>query len=197
MTKARRVSAFNNAGRIWTVAVNVDAIKRVRSLLGAALMDEVGGELLERLIAEPVLLWDVIYALCKPEADSEGMSDEEFGRADGRRRHRSGHHGPAGGAHGFFPEPEAPPPQTGDGKDGPAPGADASRGRGAAGRRRLREEAPSEAPFRHIPSPESGPIVHRLTGTAELAKGPATRYSGQSRALSAAVAFTSTRPPSA
>ena len=76
------MATFNDkAGRAWTVAVNVDAIKRVRSLLGVDLMDAVGGELLERLVADPVLLCDVIYALCKPEADARSVSDEEFGRA--------------------------------------------------------------------------------------------------------------------
>lgn len=71
----------DNADRTWTVTVNVDAIKRVRSLLDVNLMDAVDGKLLERLVSDPVLLCDVIYVICKPEADSKDVSDEDFGRA--------------------------------------------------------------------------------------------------------------------
>ena len=61
--------------------VNVDAIKRVRSLVGVDLMQAVGGKLLERLVSDPVLLCDVLYAVCKAEADAKNVSDEDFGRA--------------------------------------------------------------------------------------------------------------------
>jgi len=71
----------DNAGRTWTVAVNVDAIKRVRGLLDVDLLGIVEGKLVERLIRDPVLLCDVVYAVCKPEADEKGVSDEDFGRA--------------------------------------------------------------------------------------------------------------------
>jgi hypothetical protein len=76
------VKTFNdNAGRTWTVTVNVDAVKRVKSLLAVNLMEAVEGKLLERLVSDPVLLCDVIYAVCKPEADAKGVSDADFGRA--------------------------------------------------------------------------------------------------------------------
>ena len=71
----------DNAGRAWTVAIDVAAIKRVRSLLDVDLMSAVEGKLLERLVSDPVLLCDVIYCVCKPEADSNGVSDEAFGQA--------------------------------------------------------------------------------------------------------------------
>ena len=71
----------DNAGRSWTIAVNVDAIKRVRSLLEVNLMEAVDGKLLEQLVTDPVLLCDIIYVLCKPEADAQQISDEDFGRA--------------------------------------------------------------------------------------------------------------------
>jgi len=76
------VKTFNdNAGRTWTIAINVDAIKRVRSLLEVDLLEIVEGKLIEKLIRDPVLLCDVVYAVCKPEADAKGVSDEDFGRA--------------------------------------------------------------------------------------------------------------------
>lgn len=71
----------DNAGRTWTIAINVDAIKRVRGMLDVNLLEIVEGTLIERLIRDPVLLCDVVYAVCKPEADEKGINDEEFGRA--------------------------------------------------------------------------------------------------------------------
>jgi hypothetical protein len=71
----------DNAGRVWTVQVNVDAIKRVRDLVQVNLLEVVEGKLLERLISDPVLLCDVIYSLCKPEADAKNISDVDFGKA--------------------------------------------------------------------------------------------------------------------
>ena len=71
----------DNADRTWTIAVNVGAIKRVRSLISLDLMEAVEGKLIERLIGDPVLLCDVIYCLCRDDADAKGISDEEFGRA--------------------------------------------------------------------------------------------------------------------
>ncbi len=71
----------DNAGRTWTVAINVDVIKRVRGLLEVDLLSILDGKLVERLYRDPVLLCDVVYAVCKPEADAKEVSDEEFGRA--------------------------------------------------------------------------------------------------------------------
>ena len=71
----------DNAGRTWTVAINVDCIRRVKKLLDVNLLDAIEGKLIEQLVSDPVLLCDVIYVICKPEADAQSVSDEEFGRA--------------------------------------------------------------------------------------------------------------------
>ena len=71
----------DNAGRDWTLAVNTAAIKRIRAALDVDLMGVVEGELLRRLYADPVLLVDVIYVACRPEADKVGVTDEQFGEA--------------------------------------------------------------------------------------------------------------------
>ncbi|HUU30835.1 MAG TPA: hypothetical protein VMY69_01890 [Phycisphaerae bacterium] len=71
----------DSQGRTWTVVVNVSAIKRVRDLLQVDLLDVANGELLSRLADDPVLLVDVLYALVKPEADAQNVTDEDFGRA--------------------------------------------------------------------------------------------------------------------
>ncbi|MCY2927921.1 MAG: hypothetical protein NTV86_00215 [Planctomycetota bacterium] len=77
----------DNAGRTWTIAVNVDSIKRVKALVKdddgdpVNLLAAVEGRLLEKLVESPILLCDVVYALCKPDADTLKVSDEDFGRA--------------------------------------------------------------------------------------------------------------------
>ncbi len=76
------MKSFNdNLGRDWPVVVNVAAVKRVRGLVGVNLLEIVDGSLIDKLITDPVLLCDVIYAICKPEADKREISDEQFGEA--------------------------------------------------------------------------------------------------------------------
>lgn len=75
----------DNAGRTWTVAINVAAQKRVRGLLKVdlyKLVDE-GFKPLAALVSDPVQLADVLFCLCKEEADAKGITDEDFGRALG------------------------------------------------------------------------------------------------------------------
>lgn len=68
-------------GRTWSIDISVATLKRVRSLTSIDLLDAVGGTLLDRLVADPVLLGDVLYAVVKPQADERRISDEDFGRA--------------------------------------------------------------------------------------------------------------------
>jgi len=70
-------------GREWEIAVNVATIKRVRSLLDVDLMSLVDEQsnLIQRLQTDPVLLVDVVYVLCKPQADQRGVTDEQFGES--------------------------------------------------------------------------------------------------------------------
>lgn len=71
----------DNQGREWTVEITVAAIKRVRGLAGTDLMEVLEGSngLIEKLVRDPVLLCDVIYAACKPQADERQVTDETFG----------------------------------------------------------------------------------------------------------------------
>jgi len=72
---------IDNAERKWSIQVNISAVKRVKALLGVDLLELAGGDLLQRLVQDPVLLADVIYALIKPQADADGVTDEDFGAA--------------------------------------------------------------------------------------------------------------------
>jgi len=78
-------SFTDSTGRTWTVSLTVDAVKRVRALLGIDLLQLESGDppLLTRLGTDVVLVCDVIYAIVKPQADAAGISDEEFGRSLG------------------------------------------------------------------------------------------------------------------
>lgn len=81
-------SFTDNLGRTWTMVVNVATIKRVRALCGVdlnAIIEVEDGKpetrLLEKLSTDPVLLVDVLYAVCQPECDRRQVTDEDFGSA--------------------------------------------------------------------------------------------------------------------
>lgn len=71
----------DNAGRTWTISLTVAAVRRVRDLAKVDLLDLANGRVIERLVADPITLCDVLYAACKPQADAESVTDEQFGEA--------------------------------------------------------------------------------------------------------------------
>lgn len=71
----------DNTGRTWTVAINVATVKRVRELKQVNLMEAVTGGLINKLEDDICLFVDVLYCVCKPEADANNISDEQFGSA--------------------------------------------------------------------------------------------------------------------
>lgn len=73
-------------GRQWQLSVTVGAMKRVQALCGVNLyqiieLDNSKTSLLDRLASDPILLVDVLYAVCKPQADQIHVSDSDFGEA--------------------------------------------------------------------------------------------------------------------
>jgi len=81
-------SFTDNLGRTWTLVVNVATLKRVRALCGVdlnAIIEVEDGKpetrLLEKLSTNPVLLVDVLFAVCQPECDRKQITDEDFGSA--------------------------------------------------------------------------------------------------------------------
>lgn len=73
----------DNKGRSWVVEVTAATFKRVKSLLGfdlASLAENRWQGLME-LANDPVRLVDVLYCVCKPEADRRDVTDEDFGEA--------------------------------------------------------------------------------------------------------------------
>jgi hypothetical protein len=65
----------DSGGRTWTIAIHVSAVRRCRAMLRF--------EGLGKLLSDPCGLVDVLYVLCKDEADKLGVSDEDFGRGLG------------------------------------------------------------------------------------------------------------------
>jgi hypothetical protein len=76
--------SFRDAeGRAWLLQVNVSAVKKVKALVGVDLYAVVadGPKALGELLTDIVKVIDVVYVLCKDEADARGVTDEAFGRA--------------------------------------------------------------------------------------------------------------------
>lgn len=71
----------DNQKRTWEVEINVSVVKRVRGALDLDLLGVMEGGVLERLVNDPVLLCDLIYVVCQPQAEKADISDEDFGRA--------------------------------------------------------------------------------------------------------------------
>jgi hypothetical protein len=72
----------------WEIKVNVNTLRRIKALCGVDLMElisvnektgNMNTELLERLSSDPILLVDILYATCKPQADEKNITDEQFG----------------------------------------------------------------------------------------------------------------------
>ncbi len=58
------------AGRIWIVDIDNTTLRRVKTLTGVHLLEAIDGDLITRLSTDPLLLGDVLFAICKPQADS-------------------------------------------------------------------------------------------------------------------------------
>lgn len=68
----------DTAGRLWHVRITVATVRRVQDLLGVDLLQLAGGPLIARLSTDPSTLADVLYVVCKPQADAETISGEAF-----------------------------------------------------------------------------------------------------------------------
>ena len=68
----------DSKGRVWSVTVNVGALKRCVDLAGIDLADTVEGDLFDRLALDPILLCNTLAAICRPEMQRLGVSDEDF-----------------------------------------------------------------------------------------------------------------------
>jgi hypothetical protein len=80
MTQTTDAAIWTDAeNRTWSTAISVNAIRRVKELVGVNPLEVFDGELLARLADDPVLLVNALDAVCKPQADERDVSDEAFG----------------------------------------------------------------------------------------------------------------------
>lgn len=66
-------------GREWSTAINVTTVKRVQEIAGVLLTDAADTNLIERLYGDVVLLANVLWGVCRPVAESRGVTAEQFG----------------------------------------------------------------------------------------------------------------------
>lgn len=72
----------DNAGHSWEPEVNVVTIGRVRSALNVNLLELLlPNSTLGEKLTDPCMLVDVLYLLCKDQADARGIDDIVFGKA--------------------------------------------------------------------------------------------------------------------
>lgn len=73
----------DNKGRDWRIDICVPAADDVKAACDIDLLDvaDEKSKTIERLLAEPRLLVNVIYVLCKEQADEAKITDRDFGRA--------------------------------------------------------------------------------------------------------------------
>ena len=69
---------IDRRGRVWIVDIDNTTLRRVRALTDVRLLDAIDGDLVTRLSSDPLLLGDVLFAICKPQADQQDVDDESF-----------------------------------------------------------------------------------------------------------------------
>ena len=64
-------------GRKWTVSITVGTVKRLKSRLNIDILGDMVGFLAQT--QDLVTLIDILYVVCKDDADKLGITDEQFG----------------------------------------------------------------------------------------------------------------------
>ena len=67
-------------GQKWLVSLNVHSIKQVKELLDVDLLSDQVHETLACLMDDIVKTIDILYVVCKEQADKAGIDDESFGK---------------------------------------------------------------------------------------------------------------------
>jgi hypothetical protein len=68
--------------RVWQIEITIPDVARVKKLVDVNLLElvDVKGELFQRITGDVIFLCDLLYAICKPQADAANITDENFGR---------------------------------------------------------------------------------------------------------------------
>lgn len=76
----------DHENRLWEVRIRIAELRRVKSLCGGLDLTKLIDDNLKglgELIADPCRFVDVLYVVCKDQADALGITDEQFGGAFG------------------------------------------------------------------------------------------------------------------
>ena len=65
-------------GLEWNVEVNMATVKRVKNATGINIADLDNVEFMQKLKDDLIFLIDLLYLVCKPQADERGINDEAF-----------------------------------------------------------------------------------------------------------------------
>lgn len=71
---------IDNRGDEWSVAIEFRTAKRVRDTLGFDLLGKRNIQETLASLRDPLLLVDVLYLLCQPQAEERAIDDVTFGR---------------------------------------------------------------------------------------------------------------------
>ena len=70
---------IDNQKREWNLYIDIPIARKIRTVLDVDILDIQEG--LTAVSEDPILLCDVLYMLCQEQAESLGVSDEQFGQA--------------------------------------------------------------------------------------------------------------------
>ena len=71
----------DNQGRVWDVEINVTTLRRVRDLAKVNLTRILDDGFLDAFLEDAFQQADVLFSLCRDQAEERGVCDEDFGRA--------------------------------------------------------------------------------------------------------------------
>jgi hypothetical protein len=69
----------DNAQRTWSLDLNVTLLRQIKQDLDVDLYRLDDQSMLMRLASDPFLLAEVLYLVCREQAESQGVSPESFG----------------------------------------------------------------------------------------------------------------------
>jgi hypothetical protein len=69
---------IDRRGRVWIVDIDNTTLRRVKTLTGVRLLDAVDGDLIPQMTQDFLLLGEVLFAVCKPQADKDSVDQEAF-----------------------------------------------------------------------------------------------------------------------
>lgn len=73
----------DSGGKSWDISITVGSLKRVKDMLNIDLIEEASKKenIFIKVSENPIMLCDILYCLCKSQADERKITDEKFGES--------------------------------------------------------------------------------------------------------------------